>query len=67
MDVQELIKRGYRALGLGADDDVLAMFDQLGGEPAHWAVYAAGAFGRRHPAGESWPWSCSAACPPTSR
>ena len=52
MDVQELIKRGYRALGLGADDDVLAMFDQLGGEPAHWAVYEVGAFGRRHPASD---------------
>jgi hypothetical protein len=50
MDVQELIERGYRALGLGADDDVLAMFDQLGGEPADWVVYELGAFGRRHPA-----------------
>ena len=52
MDVQELIKRGYRALGLGADDDVLALFDQLGGEPALWEVYELGAFGRRHPAGD---------------
>ena len=34
MDVQELIQRGYRAVGLGADDDVLALFDQLGAEPA---------------------------------
>ena len=50
MDVQELIKRGYRALGLGADDDVLALFDQLGGEPADWVVYEMGAFGRPHPA-----------------
>lgn len=50
MDAQELIRRGYRALGLGADDDVLAMFDQLGGEPADWVVYEPGAFGRR-PAG----------------
>src|SRR5450759_1191834 len=49
MDVQELIKRGYRALGLGADDDVLAMFDQLGVEPADWVVHELGAFGRRHP------------------
>jgi ketosteroid isomerase-like protein len=52
MDVQELIKRGYRALGLGADDDVLALFDQLGGEPADWAVYEMGAFGRSRPAGD---------------
>ena len=52
MDVQELIKREYRALGLGADGDVLAMFDQLGGEPADWVVYELGAFGRRHPAGD---------------
>ena len=52
MDVQELIKRGYRALGLGADDDVLALFDQLGGEPADWAVYDMGAFGRSRPAGD---------------
>jgi hypothetical protein len=52
VDVQELIKREYRALGLGADGDVLAMFDQLGGEPADWVVYELGAFGRRHPAGD---------------
>jgi hypothetical protein len=52
VDVQELIKRGYRALGLGADDDVLAMFDQLGSEPAAWVVYELGAFSSRHPAGE---------------
>lgn len=52
MDVQELIKRGYRALGLGADDDVLAMFDQLGGEPAEWVVYELSGFGRHYPAGD---------------
>jgi len=52
MDVQELIKRGYRALGLGADDDVLAVFDQLGDEPSQWVVYELGAFGGRHLAGE---------------
>ena len=52
MDVQELIKRGYRALGLGADGDVLAMFDQLDAEPADWVVYELGAFGRRHPASD---------------
>ena len=49
MDVQELIRRGYRALGLGAEDDVLALFDQLGGEPADWVVYEVGAFGRPRP------------------
>jgi hypothetical protein len=38
MDIPEVIKRGYRALGLGADRDVLAMFDQLGGHPAQWMV-----------------------------
>jgi hypothetical protein len=50
VDAHELMKRGYRALGLGANDDVLAMFDQRGGEPADWAVYELGACGRRHPA-----------------
>jgi ketosteroid isomerase-like protein len=50
MDAEELIKRGYRALGLGAADDVLAMFDQLGSEPPLWVVYEMGAFGGRHPA-----------------
>jgi hypothetical protein len=52
MDVEELLKRGYRALGLGADDDVLAMFRQPGAEPADWVVYELGVFGRRHPAGD---------------
>jgi ketosteroid isomerase-like protein len=52
MDVQELIKRGYRALGLGADDDVLALFDQRDGEPTDWVVYEMGAFGRPHPAND---------------
>jgi hypothetical protein len=47
MDVQEVIVRGYRALGLGAATDVLAMFDQLGTEPADWVVYEVGALGRR--------------------
>jgi hypothetical protein len=50
MDAEELIKRGYRALGLGADDDVLAMFDQPGEEHSDWVVYEVGAFGRHHPA-----------------
>lgn len=48
MDVEEQIKRGYRALGLGADKDVLAMLDAPGGEPAEWAVHRLGAFGRNH-------------------
>jgi len=52
MDAEELIKRGYRALGLGADDDVLAMFDQLGAEPTYWVVYDLGALGGRRPAGD---------------
>jgi hypothetical protein len=52
MDAQELIKRGYRALGLGADDDVLAMFDQLGDEPVDWVVYELTGLGRPHPAGD---------------
>ena len=52
MDAEELIKRGYRALGLGAEDDVLAMFDQLGGKPAGWVVYEVRAFGRPRPAND---------------
>jgi hypothetical protein len=52
MDAEELIKRGYRALGLGAADDVLAMFDQPDAEPANWVVYDLVAFGGRHPAGD---------------
>jgi hypothetical protein len=50
MDSLELIRRGYRSLGLGADNNVLAMFDQLGLQPAHWAVRNMSAFGRYHPA-----------------
>ena len=52
MDVLELIRRGYRALGLGAADDVLAMFDQLGGEPERWVVRDFGMFGGEEPADE---------------
>jgi len=40
MDVQELIRKGYAALGLGADNDVLAMFEQLGDTPAQWKVFS---------------------------
>lgn len=50
MDTLELIKRGYRALGLGADRDVLAMFDQLGRRPARWVVHDMRLFGRDYPA-----------------
>ena len=50
MDTLELIKRGYRALGLGADRDVLAMFDQVGRQPARWVVHDMHLFGRDHPA-----------------
>jgi hypothetical protein len=52
MDVLELIRRGYRALGLGAADDVLAMFDQLGGEPERWVLRGTGMFGSEEPAQE---------------
>ena len=52
MDALELIRRGYRALGLGAADDVLAMFDQLGGEPELWVVRGIGMFGGEEPAQE---------------
>jgi len=52
MDVLQLIRRGYRALGLGAADDVLAMFDQLGGDPESWVVRDFGMFGGEQPAEE---------------
>ena len=39
MDVVELLRRGYRALGLGAERDVLAMFDQtVEGGDVRWVV-----------------------------
>jgi hypothetical protein len=50
MDVLELIRRGYAALGLGADADVLAMFDQLGEAPSHWMVYRASDVPHKFPA-----------------
>ena len=44
MDIFELIleriRRGYHALGLGADADVLAMLDQAGPEPACWEIHS---------------------------
>jgi len=38
MDVIERIRRGYRAVGLGAPRDVLAMFHQEQAEPPDWVV-----------------------------
>ena len=40
MDIFERVRRGYRALGLGADADVLAMLDQDGPEPACWEIHS---------------------------
>jgi ketosteroid isomerase-like protein len=52
MDDLEPIRRGYHALGLGADRDVLAMLDQDGPGPACWEIHRFGLWGRRRPAGE---------------
>ena len=52
MDVYEAIRRGYHALGFGADPDVLAMFDQDGPEPACWEVHGLDLRVRSRPAGE---------------
>ena len=49
MDLLEPIRRGYRAFGLGADEDVRAMLDQGGPEPVCWEVHR---FSLRH---RSWP------------
>ena len=51
MDVFEPIRRGYHAIGLGADEDVRAMLDQDGPTPAHWEIRRF-ALRRRRPAGE---------------
>ena len=40
MDVFEPVRRGYHALGFGADVDVLGMLDQNGPEPACWEVHS---------------------------
>ena len=64
MDVLELIRRGYRALGLGAADDVLAMFDQLRGEPESWVVRDFGMFGGEEPADEVAAFSLFGGLPP---
>jgi ketosteroid isomerase-like protein len=52
MDVFEPIRRGYRALGLGADADVRAMLDQSGPEPACWEICRFSLRRRSRPAGE---------------
>lgn len=38
MDILELIKRGYAAMGFGAERDVLAMFDEPECAPSTWMV-----------------------------
>jgi hypothetical protein len=53
MDLFEPIRRGYRAIGLGADADVLGMLDQTGPEPAQWEIHSLDARRvRSRPAGE---------------
>jgi ketosteroid isomerase-like protein len=52
MDPFEPIRRGYQALGLGADADVRAMLDQSGPVPACWEVHRFSLRRRSRPAGE---------------
>jgi ketosteroid isomerase-like protein len=52
MDFLEPIRRGYVAIGLGADEDVRAMLDQSGAEPASWEVRRFSLRRRSRPAGE---------------
>ena len=52
MDVFEPIRRGYHAIGLGADEDVRAMLDQDGPAPASWEIRRSALRRRRRPAGE---------------
>ena len=52
MDIYEPIRRGYHALGFGADADVLDMLDQRGPEPACWEIHSFDARIRSRPAGE---------------
>lgn len=40
MDTFEPIRRGYHAIGFGADVDVLGMFDQNGPDPACWEIHS---------------------------
>jgi ketosteroid isomerase-like protein len=53
MDAFEPIRRGYHVLGLGASEEVLAMLDQSGPEPACWEVHTYGFGHHSHPAGEA--------------
>jgi ketosteroid isomerase-like protein len=52
MDLFEPVRRGYHAIGLGADEDVRGMLDQSGPEPACWEVRTLGFWRHSHPAGE---------------
>ncbi len=53
MDIFEPIRRGYHALGFGADVAVLDMLDQGGPEPACWEIHSLDARRvRSRPAGE---------------
>ena len=52
MDHLEPIRRGYYAIGLGADEDVRAMLDQSGSEPACWEIRRFSLRHRSRPAGE---------------
>ena len=52
MDIFEPIRRGYHAIGFGADADVLAMLEQDGPEPVCWEVHALDMRVRSRPAGE---------------
>jgi hypothetical protein len=52
MDLLETIRRGYHALGLGADEYVRAMLDQRGSDPACWEVRSFELWHSPQPAGE---------------
>ena len=52
MDLLEPVRRGYHALGFGTDEDVRAMLDQSGPEPACWEVHRFSLRRRSRPAGE---------------
>ena len=52
MDRFEPIRRGYHAIGLGADENVRAMLDQSGPGSACWEVHRFSLRRRSRPAGE---------------
>jgi hypothetical protein len=53
MDVTERLRRGYHALGFGADGDALAMFDQsVDGDDVRWVVVDLVTSGRPAPSRE---------------